>query len=326
MEFVEWTSTGAADPAPFNLTSAANAFDMDGNYVLTAFFKVSYTEPKSYYITATAEPGATITPSGVVVVSGGSNQAFMFSVQEEYVITAVLVDGRPISQAELDSGSYTFRYVNANHAIHVTVRDARTDITLRIDVMQGSGYATYSVNGGEFVRYTAVVTLRDDDSVTVVAHATDGSEFVQWRDSGRIFTEEVMTLPHITGSVYLELYFTDDGNDSNIWWWLLVVVSLLVFALFSFFFLVWMRTGLFVTVMMDGKAVSGVSVTFRVDSGNKTKSGVKSTNSKGKCWISARKDSVVTIITAAKEGNTAVNLPATVAMESRREYFDLLFK
>jgi hypothetical protein len=212
-------------------------FNPSTSSILDQVVQAAPSGKRDYYITATSDGSSTISPEGVTVVKGGTNQSFRFSALEGYLITAVLVDGKPISQAEVDLGIYTFRNVNANHTIDVFSRGMRTDITLVIEVMQGSGYAEYSINGGPFIRYTAVVTLREYDNVTAVAYGTNGSEFIEWREGGRIFIDEAVTLTHIAGPVYLELYFTEGKGDKGFfWWWIIVVIALILGFLWWFLF------------------------------------------------------------------------------------------
>jgi lipopolysaccharide export system protein LptA len=278
-----------------------------------------------YYITATSDSGSTITPSGQVAVPGGSSQSFFFEAKEDYIILEVIINGSTyLTQAQIDLGYFTFTNVNANHTIEVkSIPKSKVDITLTIYVMSGEGYAEYNLNGAGFVRYTGVVTLPFGSNVVVRAVAADGYKFDRW-ETPYVRSSSEISFIDIMGPLHLDLYFEED-NGSEFPWWIVAVLVTIVAALFIFF-LIWTRPGLFVTVLVEGEAVSGVSVTFRVDNGKKSKSGVKYTNSKGKCWISAKKDSVVTLTNAAKDGSSAINLPAAVAMENRREYFDLLFK
>jgi len=92
-----------------------------GNLEFIAEFVFASAQPehKDHCITATTDGGSMITPSGKVNVPNGENKTFTFSAKPGYMITAVLVDGVPISSAELASGEYTFRDVKSDHTIHV---------------------------------------------------------------------------------------------------------------------------------------------------------------------------------------------------------------
>jgi PKD repeat protein len=64
-------------------------------------------------ITASAGTGGTISPSGNVTVSAGSNRAFAFAPSSNYRILDVKVDNVSVGAVS----SYTFQSVNANHTI-----------------------------------------------------------------------------------------------------------------------------------------------------------------------------------------------------------------
>ena len=93
--------------------------------ILARFFSV-LTPPgyNDYTITASADGGSTITPSGIVKVSAGDDKTFTFSARPGYQIAAVFVDDVAISSTLLASGEYTFRYVESNHTIRVVSEPA----------------------------------------------------------------------------------------------------------------------------------------------------------------------------------------------------------
>ncbi len=67
----------------------------------------------TYTITATAGSHGTISPSGTITVSHGSDQAFTINPDPNYHIAEVLVDGSSVGAVS----SYTFANVTANHKI-----------------------------------------------------------------------------------------------------------------------------------------------------------------------------------------------------------------
>ncbi|MFC1845314.1 CxxxxCH/CxxCH domain-containing protein [Thermodesulfobacteriota bacterium] len=71
--------------------------------------------PTTWTITASAETGGTITPSGAVSVNGGSSQLFTIAPAAGYSINNILVDGSSVGPQT----SYTFLNVTANHSISV---------------------------------------------------------------------------------------------------------------------------------------------------------------------------------------------------------------
>ena len=83
-----------------------------GPHAISATFKL----PASFMITAAAGLNGTISPSGAVPVLQGTSQAFTFTPNPGFAVTAVAVDGASVGVA----GSYTFRNVQATHSISVT--------------------------------------------------------------------------------------------------------------------------------------------------------------------------------------------------------------
>jgi len=96
--------------------------------------------PVKYDITATADNGSTISPSGKLTVVAGGTITFEFSAKHGYVITSVYVDGVEISQK---AGIYTFYGVSSNHTIAVI---SEADSGIGGDI--GSGGGTDSGNEG----------------------------------------------------------------------------------------------------------------------------------------------------------------------------------
>jgi cytoskeletal protein RodZ len=195
----------------------------------TAYYTLAVPTPKDYVITSTADSNSTVSPKGTVTVSGGSSITFTFSAAQGHAVSSVEVDGRALSQAQIASGSYTFYDVHANHTIKVTSRDARSDITLRINVIEGSGYAEYRINNGSFVRYDRVVTIQEFSDLEVRAFGLNGSEFVKWVDGARTYTESSISFPALGGSISLDLYFTEDSG-TDIPWLMVVIAAIAVIA------------------------------------------------------------------------------------------------
>ena len=204
---------------------------------ITASFLPIVHEDKYYYITATADPRSTISPKGTVTILAGSNQTFAFSAAPGHAISAVVVDGEPLSAVQAASGSYTFYGVLANHTIDVKSREQRTDITLRIDIVEGKGYAEYRMNTDPFVRYTGVVTLDEFCSLDVMAYAADGYKFVKWVDGSNVYTTPDKSFNDIGASIELELYFDDGSGSGFSWCWIILLIVLLILLIFLIWFL-----------------------------------------------------------------------------------------
>ncbi|AIZ57100.1 hypothetical protein Mpt1_c12380 [Candidatus Methanoplasma termitum] len=317
-----------------DITGNAPSVTISSAGTVMAVFEQTQTGPKFYFITATADSGSTITPSGKVKVQQGENQTFTFKAKEGYKITEVLIDGLySLTQTEINNGSYTFTNVMSNHTIQVksvASGPGENDITLTIDIVQGDGYAEYSVNGGNFIRYTEPVTLQVGDDLVVRAFAADGYKFAKW-ETPNVETSSVLTFNDLGSSLHLKLYFTTSGpgdiGGHNNFDWRIIVPLIIIALLLLLFFLLWVRSGLFLLVTMGGEATKDAAITFRVDNDDgKTKNGIKPSNSRGKLRIPAKKDSTVTITMAAKDGRIAVGLPLMVSMENRREHREIVLK
>lgn len=100
----------------------------------------------SYTITATADVGSSISPSGAVTLWPGENKTFVFSAKPGFQIKAVYVDGKEISFTELASGKYTFININSNHTINVV---SKAGVGSGDDIGGGiGGNGDSTVNGG----------------------------------------------------------------------------------------------------------------------------------------------------------------------------------
>ncbi|AIZ55996.1 hypothetical protein Mpt1_c00910 [Candidatus Methanoplasma termitum] len=221
-------------------------------------------EHKQYTITATADSGSTITPSGRVAVLQGNSQTFTFKAKVGYTITEVVIDGLySLTQAQIDSGIYTFTDVMSNHTIAV-----------KSAMDSGGGDGDGGAGGGD----------------NGIGGNGDSSRF--------------------GGSLSLAIY-------------MLAIATVL---LLSLIILLWVRVGLFLTVTIGEEAAKGAEITYRVEKDGKTENGTKSTNSRGKIRIPAKKNSMVTIPMAAKDGHIAVGLPLIISMENRREYREMVLR
>ncbi|MGA9115407.1 MAG: T9SS type A sorting domain-containing protein, partial [Bacteroidota bacterium] len=102
--------------------SAAWTFPaVSANHSITAYFSVNI-----YTITATADPGGIITPSGTVYVSHGGSRTFIITPDPGYEIVEVIVDGLLQGDPEM----YSFTGVTSNHTIHADFDEIGTFITL----------------------------------------------------------------------------------------------------------------------------------------------------------------------------------------------------
>jgi len=237
--------------------------DTNGNGIPDVLEDPNPPEAKQYYITSTADNGSIVSPSGTVKVPGGYSVQFTFKAKDGYKIVEVLIDGlHKLTQEQIDSGSYTFTNIMANHTIVVKS-------------------APDSGSGGE-----------DGNAGGDINTGGGGS------DSSRI-----------------------GGSQS----WLGLLFAIAALFMLCLILLQKMRARLFLTIVM-GEAVKDAAVTYRVDKDGKSKNGTMSSNSKGKLKIYAKKNSIITISTASKDGHEAVGLPRVVVMEQRREHLEILLK
>jgi hypothetical protein len=94
--------------------------DINAPHAITASFASS----PQYPITASAAPGGTIVPSGIVQVECGASQAFTITTASPLSIPVIVVDGI----AQDSTTSYTFTNVNDAHSISLQVPDRLPDL------------------------------------------------------------------------------------------------------------------------------------------------------------------------------------------------------
>jgi len=123
--------------------------------VYNSYVESNFSEELTIYsISATAGTGGTITPSGQVTVSEGTNQSFTITPNSGYYIADVKMDG--VSQGAVSS--YTFTNLTANHTIGASFTSNPTYTLSVTKTGTGSGTVTNSPSGTSFPAGT-VVTL-----------------------------------------------------------------------------------------------------------------------------------------------------------------------
>ena len=98
------------------LNGKVDDFRLYSRVLSDAEINTIYLMLNNYTITASAGTGGTITPSGAVLVSQGSNQTFTIAANTGYAVSQVTVDS--VNQGAITS--YTFTNVQANHTISAT--------------------------------------------------------------------------------------------------------------------------------------------------------------------------------------------------------------
>lgn len=101
-------------PGTYYVTARiASSGNYTSAYAYAAVMKIVTDFYVNYDITATANRGGSISPSGTVKVASGGDKTFTFLPKDGYELTDVLVDGESIGVVD----SYTFRNVKEDHRI-----------------------------------------------------------------------------------------------------------------------------------------------------------------------------------------------------------------
>ena len=127
---VDGVSVGAVGSYTFS--------NVTGHHTITANFALN-----TFTINATAGTGGSISPSGALAVTGGTNQTFTIAANTGYRIVDVLVDGSSVGAV----GSFTFTNVTSSHTISATLSATTYTITASAGVggsISPSGSVTVS--------------------------------------------------------------------------------------------------------------------------------------------------------------------------------------
>ena len=256
-EFDRWEDSSGTTVGTTQTTAGLTMPSDGSTETFTAFMTLVQSTTKDYYIKASADSGSTISPSGTVAVKKEYSKAFTFSAKQGYVVTAVTVDGVPLSAEQVASGSYTFYNVIMNHSISVTSRASDTNLTLRINIVEGKGHAEYSINGSSFLKYPdRAVSIPESCTLVVVAYAADGYSFGKWVEGSKTYTTPSIPFDNVGASISLDLYFTGGGGgiDETTWIIIAAIIAaiLVVGALWWFFFA---RRGMY-DVIVIGSSVT----------------------------------------------------------------------
>ena len=155
-------------------------------------------------ITGTGGEGVTVNPSGPVYIQPGNSHALSWTAEPGYAVNDVVIDG--ISHPELiNERGYTFTNILSNHTIVVTA--VKRDVFYLTVIVEGKGYAEYSLDGGEtFIRYTGRSEIEPRKDLVLRAVSDDGYEFVRWEGSVN-GTSETITIESIESDVAETLVF-----------------------------------------------------------------------------------------------------------------------
>ena len=197
-------------------TAPGNESPMESEEVWISFTVAAKATAVEYKIKASADAGSKISPSGLSFVKRGDNITYTFSVLEGYIIAAVVIDGKDMEeyhlpQVEIKNRTFTFQHVVMDHTIEIRTVEKST-LILVIDIMKGKGYAEYSLNGSDFVKYDSMITLDRHDDLVIRAFAADGYLFKEWMLKGLKIAESEIEFHDIHNSIYLELYFSENST------------------------------------------------------------------------------------------------------------------
>lgn len=176
--------------------------NVTADHTIVAAFK----SVPTYTISTSVESGASISPSGTVVVTEGDSRTFDISVSQGYAIASVTVDGTDLGVVT----SYTFTNVTSNHSISVSTRVVPT---YKITATAGTG-GSISPSGS--------VTVSESMSETFDITAANGynikAVLVDGVDQGKIssYTFSNVTAAHtISASFELKTYTLTASAGAN---------------------------------------------------------------------------------------------------------------
>ena len=232
--FRGWSENPAATVATY---TAGSTFTMPGNAVtLYAVWEQDSGGggggTKHYYITATADMGSTIAPSGTVTVPANTSKTFTFSANPGYVITAVIVDGDPLTSEQIALGHYTFYNVISNHKISVISEGGGRigdDIMLTIEIVGGEGTAKFRIGpSGQYTSFNGHVIIPVNSDLYASIDVGKGYRFVEW--TGDVESKDlVLHFPGVDKDIYLVAHLEGDGGGE----WSVLNLICAVLAIFT---------------------------------------------------------------------------------------------
>ncbi|MDL2240654.1 cadherin-like beta sandwich domain-containing protein, partial [Bacteroidales bacterium OttesenSCG-928-K22] len=157
-----------------NLVTGTNTFEIvvTAENETTKTYTVVVTRAP-YIIVASAGQNGSITPSGNVEITAGADTTFTITANVNYEIDEVLIDGAN-DEDVVESGSYTFSNINANHTIAASF--VSTDATLaNLTVSPGTlrpkfnpAITSYTVSVGKDVASILIEATKNNEQAAVV--------------------------------------------------------------------------------------------------------------------------------------------------------------
>ncbi len=138
-------------------------------------------------ITASAGANGTISPSGAVPVTQGTNQTFAITANSGYRVSRVLVDGASMGAIT----TYTFTNVTVTHTI--SAEFISTDFIAFYKFDESSGTSAYDWSGNGYTGTTSAMTTTSGWTSGLIDNC------LQFGTTANVYAQRV-TMPTITGS------------------------------------------------------------------------------------------------------------------------------
>lgn len=179
------------DGASVGVVSTYTFQQVNADHTISVQFALS-----SYSISASADAGGSISPSGSIDVEHGTTQEFAVGSAVGYQVADVLVDGVSVGAVS----SYLFDSVNADHTIHATFRAQ----TFSISASTGSN-GSITPSGSSNVSYAGsqTYTMAPDSGYEIDDVKVDG---VSVGDSGSY------TFANVTSSHTISVTFVQENQ------------------------------------------------------------------------------------------------------------------
>lgn len=181
-------------------TASRKLLIMDEDKTVSASFaKYSFT------ITASANEGGSITPSGEIAVEYGASQTFTLMPQDGYKTDSLIVDG----EAAEVRNTYTFTHVEADHSIRAVFSPLSFTITASCDE-----HGSISPSGESTVEYgqSLTYTITPDEGYKVENLLIDGVPV----EAASTYTFNTVIADHTIHATFKE----ETGNESRLAAWL----------------------------------------------------------------------------------------------------------
>ena len=174
------------------------------NHTISASFEAIEEQPDRYYINASAGPGGSITPAGLVTAAPGSSVNFTIAADDGYAIQSVLVDG---IESEPD-GTYLFTNITANHTISASFE--------AIEELPDRYYINASAGNGGVIAPSGQLEVVPNETITFTITASPGYTIQNIVVDGE--NQEVsdsFTFTNISGNHTITASFIASGGDGG---------------------------------------------------------------------------------------------------------------